>query len=412
MTAPDHTPEQFTSLLHARGHPYMNRGSARSASQSSASSHGTGFAGPRTGSTASDRQHAEAQHGRERVDHLRLIAPVADAACQGLGQAQAAFRLAQQDEAAVRRDQATIEGGTHLLALDAWQIEGEKAIVGHGGRGAFVVRRGRRLDNEFLPDGNGLRYVRHPKIRPDSRVGGWRASVRVRWLFRRFRSGPQSGSRGRVSSPPLTEPGVPISGTGLSSGIMRLAHGPPGRGGGRAGDPADRGRCTTAILPPVSSPMRRRACSRLDDIEPIEFDSFASACDALRTLGHLGGVLGGATPAGLRPSHVPPHLRPLPSAGITRLPRYCGPLRHPAGPACPSRGAGWRVPATDRVSRVATVPLFHACRRHYPGGAGRCARRSLPGRWQPSPLFGRVGLRIARFEACSTFTARCGPLGR
>ena len=31
---------------------------------------------------------------------------------------------AQQDEAAVRRDQATIEGGAHLLALDGWQIEG------------------------------------------------------------------------------------------------------------------------------------------------------------------------------------------------------------------------------------------------------------------------------------------------
>ena len=203
---------------------------------------------------------------------------------------------------------------------------------------------------------------------------------------------------------PLTEPGVPISGTGLSSGIMRLAHGPPGQGRDRAGEPADRGRCTTAVVPPASSPMRRRACSRLDDIEPIEFDSFASACDALRTLGHQGGVLGRATPAGLRPSRIPPHLRPLPSAGITRLPRYCGPLRHPAGPACPSRGSGWRVPATDRASRVATASLFHACRRHYPGGADRCARRSLPGRWQPSPLFGRVGLRIARFEACSTFT--------
>ena len=107
---------------------------------------------------------------------------------------------------------------------------------------------------------------------------------------------------------PLTEPGVPISGTGLSSGIMRLAHGPPGQGRDRAGEPADRGRCTTAILPPASSPMRRRACSRLDDIEPIEFDSFASACDALRTLGHQGGVLGRATPAGLRPSRIPPHL--------------------------------------------------------------------------------------------------------
>ena len=65
----------------------LNTGSVRSASQSSASSHGSGFAGPRTGSAAGDRQHAKAQHGRERVDHLRLIAPVADAAGQGLGEA-------------------------------------------------------------------------------------------------------------------------------------------------------------------------------------------------------------------------------------------------------------------------------------------------------------------------------------
>ena len=33
------------------------------------------------------------------------------------------------------------------------------------------------------------------------RVEDWRASLRVRWLFRRFRSGPQSGSHGHVSSP-------------------------------------------------------------------------------------------------------------------------------------------------------------------------------------------------------------------
>ncbi|MCY3790551.1 MAG: hypothetical protein OXH63_17385 [Gemmatimonadetes bacterium] len=100
------------------------------------------------------------------MDHLRLIAPVADAACQGLGEAEAALRLAHQDEAAVRRDQTAIEGGTHLLALDAWQIEGEKAIVGHGGRGVLIVRRGRRSENEFLLDGNGLRQVRHLKITP------------------------------------------------------------------------------------------------------------------------------------------------------------------------------------------------------------------------------------------------------
>ncbi|MDE2811504.1 MAG: hypothetical protein OXM01_00640 [Gemmatimonadota bacterium] len=100
------------------------------------------------------------------MDHLRLIAPIADAACQGLGEAQAALRLAQQDEAAVRRDQAAIEGGTHLLALDAWQIDGEKGIVGHSGRGAFVAQEERHFDNEFLPEGNSLRYVRYPIIRP------------------------------------------------------------------------------------------------------------------------------------------------------------------------------------------------------------------------------------------------------
>ena len=63
--------------------------------------------------------------------------------------------------------EAAVESGAHLLALDAWQIEGEKAIVDHGGRSAFFVLRGKRLDNEFLPEGNGLRYVHHPNIRPD-----------------------------------------------------------------------------------------------------------------------------------------------------------------------------------------------------------------------------------------------------
>ncbi len=80
------------------------------------------------------------------------------------------------------------------------------------------------------------------------------------------------------------------------------------------------------------------------------------------------GFVGKATPAGLRPSVIPPHLRPLSSTGITpRLQSY-GPLRHPAGPACPSRGSGCRVHGTGRTSRVATPSIFHACRRHYPGG--------------------------------------------
>ena len=74
----------------------------------------------------------------------------------------------------------------------------------------------------------------------------------------------------------------------------------------------------------------------------------------------------------------------------------------PARPA-PRGVPVWCVRTTGRASRVATVPFFHACRRHYPGGTVRCSRRSLPGRWQPSPKNRRVGFRIIRFEACSAF---------
>ena len=238
-----------------------------------------------------------------------------------------------------------------------------------------------------------------------SRVGGWRASFRVRWFVRRFRAGPQSGSRGRVSRPPLTEPGVPISGTGLSSGIMRLAHGPPGQGRDRAGEPADRGRCTTAILPPASSPMRRRACSRLDDIEPIEFDPFASACDALRTLGHQGGVLGRATPRRLSsfPHPSAPEAPSLPPAlpgfrGIAglsaTLPARPAPRGVPVG-ACPpptglpvlppslsSMRAAVITPAEPTGARVARFPAGGSLPRYSGGSASalpvsRPARRSL-----------------------------------
>ena len=70
--------------------------------------------------------------------------------------------------------------------------------------------------------------------------------------------------------------------------------------------------------------------------------------------------------------------RPLPSAGVTRLLRYYGPLRHPAGPGWSSRIPGWRVRATVGASRVAAVSLLHACRRQYPGGTGRCCVARFP----------------------------------
>ncbi len=94
------------------------------------------------------------------------IAPVPEATGQKLGQTEAAFLLAQQHQAAVRGDQATVERRRHLLATDGWKIEGKKAIVGHGGGGKSVVRFERRLGNDFLHDFNELRYARQPFFRP------------------------------------------------------------------------------------------------------------------------------------------------------------------------------------------------------------------------------------------------------
>ena len=132
--------------------------------------------------------------------------------------------------------------------------------------------------------------------------------------------------------------------------------------------PSAPGSCTAP--PQCPSPTRRQTCSRPDSTEPPigQPGPFAYACDASELPAPSRGFIGKATPAGLRPSVIPPHLRPLSSTGITpRLQSY-GPLRHPAGPACPSRGSGCRVHGTGMASRVATHSIFHTCRRHYPGG--------------------------------------------
>ena len=99
------------------------------------------------------------------------------------------------------------------------------------------------------------------------------------------------------------------------------------------------------------------------------------------------------------PARLSPVAMPIPlSASLSNQGSFPPPelpgFRGTTSPSAtlPARPAPRGVPvgachATDRASRVATAPLFHACRRQYPGGAGRCPRRSLSGRCQPSPIF-------------------------
>ena len=118
------------------------------------------------------------------------------------------------------------------------------------------------------------------------------------------------------------------------------------------------------------------------------------------------GFVGKATPAGLRPSVIPPHPRPLSSTGIT--PRVFSPTGLSAtlpARACPSRGSGCRVHGTGRASRVAAPSILRACRRHYPGG-NRPVLSPLSSRPAVGlPLStGGPAFRIHCFEACPAFT--------
>ena len=98
-------------------------------------------------------------------------------------------------------------------------------------------------------------------------------------------------------------------------------------------------------------------------------------------------------------------LRPLPSTGITRVPRYYEPLRHPGAPGLSLAGVRLIIP--DRAPGLPVLRTLSLCTccRHYPGAADglrRCSNSpihiSLPRKGR------RVGLHIVLFEACSAFT--------
>ncbi len=89
--------------------------------------------------------------------------------------------------------------------------------------------------------------------------------------------------------------GFPAPGSPVGSCTSHTDHQNGSWGGGGGEEPVGpvaRGRCTTAILPPASFPVCRRACSRPGGVEPFGSDPFASACDAFRSLCPQGGVIG------------------------------------------------------------------------------------------------------------------------
>src|SRR5215510_13850031 len=81
-------------------------------------------------------------------------------------------------------------------------------------------------------------------------------------------------------------------------------------------------------------------------------------------------------------------LRPLPSTGVTRLPRYCEPLRHPRAPGLSLAGVRLIIPDHALGPPVLRTLSLCTCRRHYPGTAtGGIASLTSPQSCQPSLIW-------------------------
>jgi hypothetical protein len=96
----------------------LNAGSVRSASQSLPSSHGSGCAGPRTGSAGRDQERAAADHLGERVPDPLRRPRILEAARQALGNVEASLDLGEHQNPAVRGQPAGVEAELHRLAGD------------------------------------------------------------------------------------------------------------------------------------------------------------------------------------------------------------------------------------------------------------------------------------------------------
>ena len=97
-------------------------------------------------------------------------------------------------------------------------------------------------------------------------------------------------------------------------------------------------------------------------------------------------------------------LRPLPSTGITRLPRYYGPLRHPKAPGLSLTGIQLVI-----ANHAMGLPVLRAfplctCCRQYPGAVTGIVICSNSSSHISFPrMENRVSLHIVLFEACSAF---------
>src|SRR6516165_6282900 len=129
---------------------------------------------------------------------------------------------------------------------------------------------------------------------------------------------------------------------------------------------------------------------------------------------HFSELLGRPISRSLTTSCVGLEPRPLPSPGITRLPRYYEPLRHPSAPGLSLAGVRLIIPDHALGLLVLRALSLCTCCRHYPGAAAGCIPRSsqpsvsaFPGRVAGSACTSTFSRRAQRSLALQPAHSRC-----
>jgi hypothetical protein len=137
-----------------------------------------------------------------------------------------------------------------------------------------------------------------------------------------------------------------------------------------------------------------------------DFISLLPSCERLRLVELLGSS---PIPRSFVASCVSFQLRPLPSTGVTRLHRYCEPLRHPTRPGRSLASCQLiHTAITAGTSRVAHGPHCVHAVANTPAGRMELVPSYNSIRFGLPTKPGRVGSCITIFGACLAFTSRYG----
>ena len=112
---------------------------------------------------AGDREDAGKQDLGQGMNDPAGIAPVRDDSRELVRDGELTGGLGQEEDAAIRGQAASVEGGCELLAAHGWKRDRESGRIRHGGRGRLDGVDEVGVSTQSLSHISSLRYARQPR---------------------------------------------------------------------------------------------------------------------------------------------------------------------------------------------------------------------------------------------------------